>query len=53
MLYILKGTNLFVIDDLELYKTLFKKHEIIAIPRQWVNVLEEHNLSNVEVCWVT
>ena len=28
---------------------LFKKREIIAIPRQW----EEHNLSNVEVCWVT
>ena len=34
-------------------QTLFKKREIIAIPRQWATVLEEHNLSNVEVCWVT
>ena len=34
-------------------QTLFKKGEIIAIPRQWATVLEEHNLSNVEVCWVT
>ena len=34
-------------------QTLFKKREIIAIPRQWSTVLEEHNLSKVEVCWVT
>ena len=34
-------------------QTLFKKREIIAIPRQWATVLEESNLSNVEVCWVT
>ena len=34
-------------------QTLFKKGEIIAIPRQWATVLEEHNLLNVEVCWVT
>ena len=34
-------------------QTLFKKHEIIAIPRQWATVLEESNLSNVEVSWVT
>ena len=27
--------------------------QIIAIPRQWATVLEEHNLSNVEVSWVT
>ena len=42
-----------MIDDLELYKRYLKKREIIAIPRQWATVLEEHNLSNVEVCWVT
>ena len=34
-------------------QTLFKKREIIAIPRQWATVLEESNLSNIEVCWVT
>ena len=34
-------------------QTSFKKREIIAIPRQWATVLEESNLSNVEVCWVT
>ena len=34
-------------------QTLFKKREFIAIPRQWATVLEEHNLSNVEVFWVT
>ena len=45
--------TLFVIDDLELYKRCLKKREIIAIPRQCATVMEEHNLSNVEVCWVT
>ena len=34
-------------------KTLFKIHEINAIPRQWATVLEESNLSNVEVSRVT
>ena len=34
-------------------QTLFKRRQIIAIPRQWATVLEESNLSNVEVCWVT
>ena len=34
-------------------QTSFKKREISAIPRQWATVLEESNLSNVEVCWVT
>ena len=34
-------------------QTLFKKHEIIAISRQWAIILEEHNLSNVQVCLVT
>ena len=42
-----------MIDDLELYRRYLKKREIIAIPRQWATVLEEHNLSNVKVCWVT
>ena len=34
-------------------QTLFKRREVIATPRQWATVLEESDLANVRVCWVT
>ena len=52
--FLLEGHTYSVCDrQFETIQTLFKKREIIAIPRQWVTVLEESNISNVEVCWVT
>ena len=34
-------------------QTLFERHEVIDIPRKWATVLEQGNLSNVRVYWVT
>ena len=34
-------------------QTLFKRREVIATPRQWATVLEESDLANVRICWVT
>ena len=52
--FLLEGHTYFVGDRrFGTIHTLFKKREIIAIPRKWATVLEESKLSNVEVCWVT
>ena len=49
--FLLKGHTYSVCDRrFGTMETLFKKRQIIAIPRQWVTVLD---LSNVEVFWVT